>query len=283
VGIDLRNAGASQGREYSGAKRLTRVLYIENVLPEQIEWAQDGMPDRAEKHPDPKHATALSRAFNAVRHGDSGGSRVTIEYRSAEIRHAGEPMPEPETLTSHALLWQMSFREVAVPFPTGIIEPQTQPVTWGGVGTFLVARKWIWEWDTTPEVRPVLRVKWKLSSPDMSDADELASQANRLHQLPEVSARWERDDGTPLMMNPPSTNFGPILPGNMSYLSGHEPAEGLTRDPYKELKIQHDKDSGIPLEPNQPLMSQKVVYPFDTRPGAGVLSWQQLPQFPGFG
>ena len=119
----LRNAGEMAAEAYSGARTYDVPFYIENVLPDSIEWGENGVPPKFAEHQ--IHATALARSKFARRHGDSNGSVVMVRYTTPEIRNAATLPPEPEPLTQHALIWGVSFHDVVIGLPIARIEEVT--------------------------------------------------------------------------------------------------------------------------------------------------------------
>ncbi|HDZ21942.1 hypothetical protein LCGC14_0568900 [marine sediment metagenome] len=302
--LDLRNPGGTLSYAYSGARRRTRTIYIENVRPEDIVWGANRMPPRFAAHPlDPP---CRARSFDADQHGDSGGSAVVITYTTPEIRNANTENPEPEPMTAHQLLHQVGVREeiVEIPYATLTEVIDKDPVS----GLQVKGLKWGWTLNRIIEPRPVYRVKWKLTSPSAATFREIFDQYNYIHQLPdggnpqglyrflfadasaistteyEVAANWELDTGTRFLTAlpgsyPPFTNDNPRLPGDLPYRPNSVPAVGFTRDPYMTLDIEAPKNNTEPLQPKLPIMLQKAKYVVEP---SLLQSWQNLPQFPGF-
>lgn len=296
----LRNPGETSAESYSGARTYVLPFYIENVLPGQIEWTTPGMPPKFDPHPN--HPSALARSKLARRHGDSGGSVVMVRYTTPEIRNLHTPPPEPEPLTQHALIWDVTFHDVVIGLPIARIEEVTQPDT-AGTGTVVVALRWTVRWERVREARTVLRVRWRLNSPSIADASILAQHYNRIHQLPdgklwrftasnlvarstteyEAVAQWELDTGSTLRMFQTSGPLDPKQPGNLTYATGHEPNAGLSRNPYHSLMTTQAPDNGNPMQPDPPILWHTTTY---TDNPSLYNSWKtgedQLPQFPGF-
>lgn len=245
---ELIERGRAVALDERGNAIATRVYWVQGVLPEDVHWGTDGLPNYFAQYPTRTQSVALE--LKATEFGDNASALVEITYRTPD----------------DSATWSITHQTVSVDVP--MIFAKALSTTVNGDAT--ATKVWENSIDKTQETRAVLQARWLVFEPSINDVYTIANEHNKIHTLPnekkylfqsggmrpmspfvnpqsgetgvvyEMQGSWISDLGTKQISSPPADQLLFQLPGNLEYAGtlppGFEAGVDM-RPPFYELRL----------------------------------------------
>jgi hypothetical protein len=278
----LLDRGRHGEKSWDNASEETLVYHVADILPSNVDWGVDGLPNRGEPHPDAPIPPMFARRLRKSEFGDQRGTLVEITFSNSDAAYRGT---SPAVPIGSEFIWGMTYRDDVWPMPYAVF---TEVALNDGTGN--VTGLWATKTRDLRESRAGITARWQLVNPGFPEWFAMFNQHNKIHtfsgrqylfqaggltirslndKVYEVSGTWIFDPGTPNIFS--SDPDLVRMPGDLSYI-GIPPQAGFIRDPYHQLIVAPE----LPGFDGQAPMRLMQVRVYDEEP----LGWQELPSIP---